>query len=278
MAAYSENDPNWEEEGVKPDFYRFVFTQKGSAWLKMGGKEYVSEPGQLYILPAGVKQTYGTLGEESFGRYWCHFRANLGDMQLLEVLKLPVYVSVDDEDFVKSLYIKMITALKERTLTSGLRLKAALLELLSYYLDRCDFVKSAGGDREDLSKLDNVLQYIENHLDSPIHIEELARLAYLHPNYFIEFFKSMVGSPPIQYVNQRRLERAKHLLEHSDEHVACIAKQVGMQNHYLSRMFKIYTGLTPSRYRKIYRNTYMDKTSPDKRMASLPAGNEVGGG
>jgi AraC family transcriptional regulator of arabinose operon len=81
-------------------------------------------------------------------------------------------------------------------------------------------------------------------------VENLAKQVYLHPNYFIVFFKGILGYSPIQYVNQRRMETAKGLLLQPECNVSAVASQVGMQIYYFSRMFKAHTGLTPSHYRK----------------------------
>lgn len=148
----------------------------------------------------------------------------------------------------------MITALQNNWYTSHLRLRSAFLELVACYIENAEMKVEELGKSEAASNLDEVLAYIEMNLDSVIQVDELARLVCLHPNYFIDFFKNNIGVSPIQYVNNRRMERVKELLQSSDDPVGEIARQVGMQNHYLSRMFKQYTGLSPSRYRKLYQN------------------------
>jgi len=258
IASYSQNAAGWVDELV-PEFYRFCFIEKGTAWLQLGGHRHIVKAGQLALLPISTHESFGNDGDETLGRYWCQFRANLGDIKLFELLNLPLQVTVDDHAYVEAIFVKMIAAFKEDSLTSGLRLKAALLELLSYYLERCDLREESLRDIETFAKLGDVLAYIERNMGNSIQVEELAKIAYLHPNYFIEIFKSLVGCSPIHYVNKRKLEYARELLEQSDDHVAEIANQIGMQNHYLSRLFKQYTGLSPSSYRKKYREAHKMK-------------------
>jgi YesN/AraC family two-component response regulator len=52
-------------------------------------------------------------------------------------------------------------------------------------------------------------------------------------------------------VTNRRIAAAKQLLTDTTLPVAAVAANVGMQNHYLSRLFKRYTGITPVQYRRI---------------------------
>ena len=55
----------------------------------------------------------------------------------------------------------------------------------------------------------------------------------------------------MQYIVSLRIAAAKGYLENSNKNIAEIASTVGYDNAlYFSRLFKKYTGLTPSEYRK----------------------------
>ncbi|MBW7476827.1 AraC family transcriptional regulator [Paenibacillus oenotherae] len=252
MAAFSVKKPGFTEEET-PDYYRLWFIHEGEGWLHFNGRRYEGKPGHLFLLPPGANQSYGSMEEQSLSLYWCHFRSAIGDTQLFELLQLPVRVEPPESDYVESLFVAMIDALRSDVFTRKLRVRAALLNIMASYLELCDLSDEAFSGIESLDKIDRVLEYIDLHLSENIGVNELARLAYLHPNYFISVFKNVVGCSPIQYVNLRRLELAKQLLESTDENVSGVAKRVGLQNHYLSRLFKQHTGLSPSRYRQIYR-------------------------
>lgn len=68
-------------------------------------------------------------------------------------------------------------------------------------------------------------------------------------------FKSDVGMPPIRYLRQLRMERAKDLLESSFLSVKEIAFQVGLtdESHFV-RDFKSTYGYSPALYRSKFRN------------------------
>ena len=70
-------------------------------------------------------------------------------------------------------------------------------------------------------------------------------------NWFIHSFKSVMKVPPMQYIVSLRIAAAKGYLENSNKNIAEISATVGYDNAlYFSRLFKKYTGLTPSEYRK----------------------------
>jgi AraC-like DNA-binding protein len=80
-------------------------------------------------------------------------------------------------------------------------------------------------------------------------VEELASLVHFHPNYFLPYFKSMMGVSPIAYINRKRIELAKRLLTSTDLPVTNIAERIGLEPYYFSRMFKKLAGQAPSVYR-----------------------------
>jgi len=67
-------------------------------------------------------------------------------------------------------------------------------------------------------------------------------------------FKSATGSSLMDYIQDLKIERAKHLLERSDMTIESIAPEVGYEDiAFFRRIFKRKTGLPPARYRKMFK-------------------------
>nr|WP_240548425.1 AraC family transcriptional regulator [Paenibacillus lignilyticus] len=135
-----------------------------------------------------------------------------------------------------------------------LRAKLLLQELLCEFLEQGDEVRlrqsEAGGS---LDKVSQVLAYLEHHLADDVRLDQLAELVHFHPNYFISVFKSVTGCSPIQYLNQRRMEKAKQWMQSTDMSVSEAAERTGSSLYQFSKMFKQHTGVSPSDYRKVLR-------------------------
>ena len=99
-------------------------------------------------------------------------------------------------------------------------------------------------------RLGRVLDYIEAHLDRDLTLAELAGVACLSPCHFSRSFKKAVGIGPQRYTIQRRVARAKTLLQHSTDALADIAAAVGFadQSHFTA-VFRQETTMSPGRYR-----------------------------
>ena len=86
-------------------------------------------------------------------------------------------------------------------------------------------------------------------------LAEFAQSVNLSVWRLCHIFKSDVGMPPIRFLRQLRMERAKDLLEQSFLSVKEIAFQVGLndESHFV-RDFKSTYGYSPALYRSQFRN------------------------
>lgn len=232
------------------DCNRLLFIRSGSGRLTVQEGERELSPGVLCILLSGTAHVIEADPGETLEVAWCHFHASFDGRDIYRNLGLPLTVRTENIELVGTLFDKMIEELKRDGLTSRLRVKAAILELISSYLEAIPPIVGKAYPSQEMQKIDTILKYIDDHLADNITVEDLARQVYLHPNYFIVFFKAMMGHSPIQYVNLQRMETAKSLLLLPECNVSDVAARVGMQIYYFSRMFKAHTGLAPSRYRK----------------------------
>ena len=100
------------------------------------------------------------------------------------------------------------------------------------------------------SEFTQVLNYVDQHLASPLQVEDLRKLCSMGRAEFSARFRETFGVPPKQYIVRRRLLRAKHLLWRTSLPVKEIAQQCGFADmRFFCRSFKKSTGMTPVGYR-----------------------------
>jgi len=94
------------------------------------------------------------------------------------------------------------------------------------------------------------LSYISKNFALPMTLEDVAKEVHLNPSYFSSIFKKSCGSSFKEYLNLVRIEESKRLLSNTDYSIIDIAIAVGFEDQsYFSKVFKKYTGLTPTSYR-----------------------------
>lgn len=99
--------------------------------------------------------------------------------------------------------------------------------------------------------LNPILDYIEANLTQDIKLADLAQLLSMSPFHFSRLFKQSMGIAPHQYVIQQRVERAKRLLQQTDQAIIDIALECGFNSHsHLSKQFRQVTGITPRQFRR----------------------------
>ncbi len=100
-----------------------------------------------------------------------------------------------------------------------------------------------------------ILQYIEDNYHRKISLHELARECFYNPSYFGQLFKECFGQTPTEFIAQKRLEKAKLLLEEENNSIESISQSIGFKDlKQFYKLFKDYTGITPAEYRKNSRN------------------------
>lgn len=96
-----------------------------------------------------------------------------------------------------------------------------------------------------------VQSYIEENLAKDIGLDELATVCGLTRFHFSRAFKATFGAPPYQYVNLRRIEKARQMLVGTTLPVAGIAAACGFNGaSQFGRSFRSVVGETPLTFRR----------------------------
>jgi len=96
----------------------------------------------------------------------------------------------------------------------------------------------------------DIVEFIERHYAEPLTVSALARRARLSPFHFIRTFREATGLTPHQYLRDRRLDRAKHLLQTTPMPVTEICEAVGFRSlGSFSTLFRRATGQSPRAFR-----------------------------
>lgn len=136
-----------------------------------------------------------------------------------------------------------------------LQIKASLLQMLALLMDQDLMCRSVRLENQRIESIKTVLAYINRHYPEKLYIQDLSALVNMNEQYFCRFFKKAVGKPPIDYINDYRLNKVIRLLETTDQPVTEISLDCGFNNMgNFQRLFKRKTGTTPLQYRKNSQN------------------------
>ena len=154
-----------------------------------------------------------------------------------------------------------------RAVELGLRLRRLMLapqpdaplieEQLALFLERGLALMAGPQAKSSTYRCDRnaharVLEFIEDTLDGPLALGELASVAGMPPLRFLRSFTHATGRTPHAYITERRLQRARSLLRASNAPLAAIALDCGFAHQsHLGAVFKSRLGLSPQQYRTL---------------------------
>lgn len=234
---------------ISDPFNRLYYPCKGNAAIEKNGKTFTLSEGNIYLIPA--QQSFKHIPSPDTYLYVIHFECknNIGT-SIFDVFDNNWEIPPDMLRQSQKFFERLGAIIKEDSPAANLEKQALMRYLLVPFISGLKHLPN----KEDMVKYErfhNALLMIEEQLAKPLTVEMLAESAHLHPNYFSNLFSEQFGVSPLQYIIQKRIERAQVLLYSSSKPVNAIAAQTGYDDPcYFNRIFKKYTGMTPLQYRK----------------------------
>jgi len=253
--------------GLRPHSHRdaieICFLERGEQTYRVGGFAYrLHGNDQFFTLPGEVHDT-ANLPQERGILYWIILKLEtrrnfLGLVEPLasrlkqELRRMPTRhfrAHPDIAPILGEMIDLLVKKGRERKKVPSplhqLRLQSLLLQYLTLTVEA-----SHGGARGSASPLIQlVLQYIEKHLDEPVHVPRLAEIAKLSESRFKARFKREMGVPPAEFWLRQKIERASILLK--TRNVTEVAHELGFSSsQYFATVFKRYTLANPSRFKQ----------------------------
>jgi AraC-like DNA-binding protein len=265
------HNADWNWKNVNSPFTRLYYVTEGSAQIELPDGIYTLSPKHMYFIPAFTIHT--NICKSNFVHYYLHiYEVHYSDNDWLDHWKFPVEIEATDLDL--ALFKRLCEINPHMTLQKSdpttYDNNPTLMQNLIKNRQRafCDKVESRGIVFQLLSRFfkqgqskiemeDNriakTVLYIRKHLNEAIELEKLAEISCLSKDHFIRLFKKELGTTPLQYINQKKIEKAQLLLITEELAVKEIAFQLAFDDYsYFNRLFKKTTGVTPQEYRRLY--------------------------
>lgn len=101
---------------------------------------------------------------------------------------------------------------------------------------------------QNQNNYDEIIKYIEHHIDDKFCLEELARMVNINKYGFVKNFKTSTGMTPMNYILMKKIFACKNLI-HSESELTEIAYQFNFTDMaHFSKTFKRYIGVSPKIY------------------------------
>ena len=229
------------------DSWTIGWVEQGANRFRRGRTEWVASPGSVCVVNPGEVHTGG--GEAM--TYW--------NLMPSDALLARVFPHTPTEQlFLREAVVTdaMAVAAIRRLFAAfagasdPLAREQAAVEGLAGLFMRCNRIAADDMRHDKVPAAMRIAQeFIEAHLDQSISLATLAGVTGLSLFHFCRVFETAHGMPPAAYVRNRRVHRARQLIE-AGATLADAAVRAGFADQpHMTRQFRAVLGVTPAQWR-----------------------------
>jgi len=155
------------------------------------------------------------------------------------------------DPLVHDLVLRLWSLVRTEEGCNPLLVQSCLVCILHSIASKCQQIDNKRSEHISSRNLKIVLDIIEDRLQEALNIADLANVAGVSKFHFIRLFSEALGRTPYQYIQHRRMEKARLMLTTTKQTVAGIGQAVGFGDApHFSRTFARHVGKSPSQYRQ----------------------------
>ena len=235
--------------GVRPPIFFYIISE--SLHLEYEGSTYCAEKDSIVLLNCYHEHCYYCTENTEF--LFFHFQGK-DSLDFCDYLisenGTPVFNRTDNHD-IYEIINEPIMRLCYQEQSSDVILSSLVYEVLCH-LYHGDNAMSPVKNHTDTAIIEQSIQYIKNHVNEKITLQDLAGEVGLSPSYFSRLFKKEIGFAPIEYVAITKINFAKLMLRTTNSSISEIAETLGYSSDSsFINAFRLRRGMSPHSYRKM---------------------------
>ncbi|PMD90495.1 AraC family transcriptional regulator [Siphonobacter sp. BAB-5405] len=268
---YVQLNKSWNYRDVMSPFYRIYLIDGGLGSLGDTDQSLVLEAGHLYLIPSFTRCDHAC--NDWLSQYYVHIlEENPAGLSLFASSRRVIKIKSIPEDLIlfrRLLQLNpgrdlrrsddpreyqnqpLLKDFKQRNneipFAAYVETNGLILQLLSRFLGNEEWLSSQ--QTRIPAKIEQAMNYIQQQLSNTITVEILADQVSQSAHYFSKLFLQATGQRPLEYLLQKRIEKAQFLMLTTPLSLSEIAVETGFESlSYFSRSFKKVTGQSASQY------------------------------
>ncbi|WP_434310291.1 AraC family transcriptional regulator [Hominifimenecus sp. rT4P-3] len=235
---------------IHEDEYEISFIMHGSGILNLPGTVLSLVESSITIIPPKVAHCYGKASENQEMEYYViRFRASCSPIQRqLEALGTATVISPEKVPLIQKL---MDTILSLSSDTDGKIDETIQTISLSILQITTDEFQRSGRSVSTYTPVyaNDILRYLQNHVDQPVALEDLSREFNLSPSHISRIFLKTYHTSPIHYLIYCRMREARTYILNQNMPSQEIARRLAYKTTYhFVKTFENFYGCHPDHY------------------------------
>ncbi|REE77703.1 AraC family transcriptional regulator [Paenibacillus taihuensis] len=263
---YVPPGPYWVVPNHQHSSYEFHFISTGKGYVTLEDKTFTVTKNQCYLTGPHVYHSQKTDEHDPMDEcsLQCQIRLNASAPKheleeaerILKLLNRPNGSNHVDTNGCIGIFFGVLREIQEKRIGYLMAIKQRMMELFiaavrNLHGDKPNEPIELPMNHSDHSIVRHCILFLEDNYQNQITLEEAAASIHFSPRHLGRVFKTITGRTVHEYLMALRLNRARQLLEVSDESLEQIAQECGITNgSYLNTLFKKHFGISPNQHRK----------------------------
>lgn len=265
---HHEFSKNYIFPGEQHDFWEFIYVEKGEISITADKVEYLLKAGEMAFHKPDEFHSIQATGQSPSTVIVVSFESRSASMQFFNNKIL--FLDDNEKQILMQILFEGGAAferLSKEPPVMGMKrrpnvlpgteqiIKLSIELLLLHIYRRRDSISRSERytlrpqEIFDKKASEEIIGYLKEHISSSVTLDELCRRFGISTSKIKKLFKTQTGKSVIEYYIGMKIDAAKELIKKGELNFTQISEISGFKTiHYFSRIFKIKTGMTPSRY------------------------------
>ena len=217
------------------------FVLEGSCRVETGKEFFDARPGQVFVWPGGVGHSAAPAPRVTL----CYLTFEADALLFDTSMRM---IEVGDDRWIRT-WVEQLCSFRVAPCEGVDELAPGVLYALLRRLVQLE--ERRNGRRAMHPAVVRALRLIEKDIAAPFDIQSLSRQAMVSPSYLTALFREQVGTGPMKYIQQLRMNFARQQLRDPYLSVQEITYRCGYEDpNYFARLFRKFYAVSPTSYRE----------------------------
>jgi AraC-like DNA-binding protein len=233
------------------DSYLFFIVLSGDGSLTYQSNTYSLQQYNCVLIDCKEEYSHENNSDNPWELLWFHFNGPLATQYYSYFLQSSsnIYQTSRYDEIIDSINT-IIDIHKDKTSVTELLASKYITDILTMSITN-QIALSQISHHTISEKMYEIRQYLDNNYTQKISLEDLEKSFFISRFYLTREYKKIYGVTIINYLQDKRLTKAKELLRFTHLPIEAIAEQCGIPDpNYFNKVFKKSEAMTASDYRK----------------------------